>query len=63
MFARKSLIRQTKSPIRNLMMLFFTIMLGFGSVMVMANLDIQTNIQNARQTIMRVTITSDGTDG
>lgn len=63
MFAKKSLIRQTKSPVKNLMMLFLTIILGFGSVMVMANLDIQTNIQNARQTIMRVTLTDDGTDG
>lgn len=29
----------------------------------MANLTVQTNIQNAIQTIMRVVITSDGTDG
>ena len=63
MFAKKSLIHQTKSPVKNLMMLFLTIILGFGSVMVMANLDIQTDIQNARQTIRRVTITSNGTDG
>jgi len=63
MFARKSLIHQAKSPFRNLMMLFLTIILGLGSVTVMADLNIQTNIQNARQTIMRITITSDGTDG
>jgi hypothetical protein len=48
---------------RNLVMLFLSIVFGFGAVSVLANLSIQTNIQNARQTIMRVTITDDGTDG
>jgi hypothetical protein len=62
MFASKSLVHQTKTPFRNLIMLFFTIVFGFGSVMVMADLNIQTSISNARQTIMRITITSDGTD-
>ena len=63
MFASKSLVHPKKNPFRNLIMLFFTIVFWFGSVMVLADLNIQTNINNARQTIQRITITSDGTDG
>lgn len=63
MFTKKSLSYTARSPWRNLFLLFMTIVMGLGSIMVMANLTIQTNLQNARQTIMRVTITDDGTDG
>ena len=62
MFASKSLVHPNKTPFRNLIMLFFTIVFGFWSIMVLADLNIQTNINNARQTIMRITVTDDWTD-
>lgn len=62
MFASKSLIHQPNKQFKSLILLFLTIILWLWSVMVLADLDIQTNIQNARQTIQRVTITSNWTD-
>ena len=47
---------------RNLVLLFLTIVFGFASVITLANVDIVSDIENARQTIGRVTITSDGTN-
>ena len=47
---------------RNLVLLFFTIVFGFASVITLANVDIVSDIENARQTIGRVTITSDWTN-
>lgn len=46
--------------IKNLILLFFTIVLGFASVITLADITIPSVIDNARQTIGRVTITSDG---
>lgn len=47
---------------RNLVLLFFTIVFWFASVITLANVDIISDIENARQTIGRITITSDGTN-
>ena len=48
--------------IRNMIFLFFTIVLWFASVITLAQISIPSTIDNAWQTIWRVTITSDGTD-
>jgi hypothetical protein len=48
--------------IKNLILLFLTIVMGFGSVITLAQISIPSSIDNAWQTIMRITITSDGTD-
>lgn len=47
---------------RNLIMMFLTIVMGFGSVITFAELTIQSDISNARQTIARLTITESWTD-
>lgn len=52
----------SKIKTRNVIVLFSTIVLGFVSVIALADLTIQTDIQNARQTIMHVTLTSNGMD-
>jgi len=48
--------------IRNVLLLFFTIILGFASVITLAQIEIPTDIRNAWQTIGRITITNDWTD-
>lgn len=48
--------------IKNLVLLFFTIVFWFASVITLADIEITSDISNARQTIGRITITSDGTD-
>ncbi|MFA6255616.1 MAG: hypothetical protein WC606_00395 [Candidatus Absconditabacterales bacterium] len=48
--------------VKNLILLFFTIILGFASVITLAQISIPSTIENARQTIGRITITSDGTN-
>jgi len=48
--------------IRNLILIFLTIALGFASVITLAEITIPTSINNARQTIARITITNDGTN-
>gem|GEM_PF-2246899 len=47
--------------IKNLILLFLTIVMGFASVITLAQITIPSSIDNAQQTIGRVTITSDGT--
>ncbi len=47
--------------IKNLILLFLTIVMGFASVITLAQITIPSSIDNAHQTIGRVTITSDGT--
>lgn len=49
--------------IKNLILLFFTIILGFASVITLADITIPSSIDNAWQTIGRVSITSNGNDG
>jgi len=49
--------------VKNLVLLFFTIVLGFASVITLAQVNIVSNIDNARQTIGRITITNNWTDG
>lgn len=46
---------------KNIILLFFTIVLGFASVITLAQIQIPSDINNAHQTIGRVTITNDGT--
>lgn len=48
--------------IRNIILLFFTIVLWFASVITLANITIPSVINNAWQTIGRVTVTSDWTE-
>ena len=48
--------------VRNLVLLFFTIVLGFASVITLAQITIPSVIDNAQQIIGRVTITQDGTE-
>ena len=48
--------------VRNLFLLFLTIVLGFASVVTLAEINIFSDISNAWQTIGRITITSDGSD-
>jgi len=47
--------------IKNLILLFLTIVMWFASVITLAYIEIPSNIDNARQTIGRITITEDGT--
>ena len=49
-------------PIRNLILLFLTIVLGFASLMVLGYVEIPSVIDNAWQTIAKISITEDGTD-
>ena len=51
--------------VRNSVLLFLSIFLGLGSIAVRAadTISIDTTITNAVQTIMKIMITSDGTDG
>ena len=48
--------------VKNLVLLFFTIVLWFASVITLAQIDIPSSIDNAWQTIARITITASGTD-
>jgi len=48
--------------IKNLILLFLTIVMWFASVITLAYIQIPSTIDNARQTIGRITITEDGTD-
>lgn len=48
--------------IRNLILLFLTIVMWFASVITLWFVEIPSSIDNARQTIAKVTITEDGTD-
>lgn len=48
--------------IRHFVMVFIVIVLGFGTIIIFANLTIQSNVENAHQTIKQVTITHDGTN-
>ncbi len=48
--------------IKNLILLFLTIVMWFASVITLADINIPSSIDNARQTIGRITITEDGTD-
>lgn len=48
--------------VKNLVLLFFTIVLWFISVITLAQIDIPSSIDNAWQTIARITITASGTD-
>ncbi len=51
-----------RSSKKNLMLLFFTIALWFASVATFADLNISSDINNARQTIAHMTITEDWLD-
>ncbi len=55
-------ITSTSISIKNLVLLFFTIVFWFASVITLADIEIASDINNARQTIAKTTITSDGTD-
>lgn len=55
-------INSNTISIRNLILLFLTIVLGFASVITLANIDILSDIENARQTIAKITVTADGTN-
>lgn len=48
--------------VRNLILLFFTIVLGFASVITLAQINIPSSIDNAWQTIAKTTITEFGTN-
>lgn len=48
--------------VRNLVLLFFTIVFGFASVITLAQLTIDSNINNAWQTIAGIKITASGMD-
>ncbi len=61
MFSMHNINSNTIS-IRNLILLFLTIVLGFASVITLANIDILSDIENARQTIAKITVTADGTN-
>lgn len=61
MFSAHSINRNALS-VKNLILLFLTIVFGFASIFVLAQITIPSTINNAWQTIMRVTITEDGTD-
>lgn len=61
MFSTHNINNNTIS-VRNLILLFLTIVLGFASVITLAQINIVSDIENARQTIKQVTITQDGTD-
>lgn len=55
-------INSNRISIRNLILLFLTIVFGFASVITLADIQILSEIGNARQTIAHITVTSDGTD-
>lgn len=55
-------INNNNLSIKNMILLFLTIVMGFASVITLAQIDIPSTIDNAWQTIGRVTITSDGTN-
>ena len=59
MFYAHNLNNNTIS-LKNLILLFLTIVFGFGSVIVLAQLTIDTDINNAWQTIAKITITDNG---
>lgn len=59
MFYTHNLNNHTTS-LKNLVLLFLTIVFGFGSVIVLAQLTIDTDITNAWQTIAKITITDNG---
>lgn len=61
MFSAHNINRNTLS-IKNLVLLFLTIVFGFASVITLAQIDILSDIENARQTIAHITVTSDGTN-
>ncbi|MFZ2719007.1 MAG: DUF4215 domain-containing protein [Candidatus Absconditicoccaceae bacterium] len=48
--------------LRNLIMIFFSIIIGLGSIVVFASVEINTNLDYAVQTIKRVIVSTDGTD-
>ena len=54
-------INSNNLSVKNLILLFFTIVLWFASVITLAQIEIPSTIQNAWQTIGQVTITQDGT--
>lgn len=55
-------INNNTLSLRNIILLFLTIVLGFASVITLAQLTIPSEIDNSRQTIWRITITNDGTN-
>lgn len=55
-------INNNTISIRNLILLFLTIVFGFASVITLAQINIMSDISNARQTISKISITEDGTD-
>jgi len=55
-------INHNQLSVRNIILLFLTIIFGFASVITLAQITIPSSIENARQTIKRITITTDGTD-
>ncbi|MFZ2150538.1 MAG: hypothetical protein WAU85_00625 [Candidatus Absconditicoccaceae bacterium] len=46
----------------NIVMIIFSIIIGLGSIVVFANLNIQSNLDNSIQTIKRIIVSTDGTD-
>jgi len=59
---RSHKVWQGQIKIRNLILIFLTIVFWLWTLTVLADLEIQTDIQNAKQTIQQIVITSDGTD-
>lgn len=57
---KQQTLSSSKISIRNMVLLFFTILCWFASVMTFAQLNIATDIANAWQTIARTTITTNG---
>jgi len=55
-------LNNNQLSIKNLILLFLTIIMGFASVITLAQISIPSDIENAWQTIKRVTITDDGTN-
>ena len=55
-------IRKETISVKNLVLLFLTIIFGFASVITLAQLSISTDIRNAWQTISKLTITEFGMD-
>ncbi len=55
-------INSNNLSVKNLILLFFTIVLGFASVITLANVTIPSDISNAWQTIAKISITESGTD-
>jgi hypothetical protein len=48
--------------VKNLVLLFLTIVFGFASVITLAQINISSDIRNAWQTISKITITESGMD-